>query len=160
MDRDVTLANISSMTATYIHLSWRIAVDKQNKRKGGRSAVHRHSVTLIEMIIVMILIATITGALALNYQKSLDRGRMFATQQRVERLRAILALHFSQHPEDIGKSSDYASIIDASGLGPPKATDLLHDDWGQQFDIKIDGSDGEPKIIIESAATKRLKITP
>ena len=128
-------------------------------RKKKRIA-RRHSVTLIEMIIVMILIATITGALALNYQKSLDRGRLFATQQRVERLRAILSLHFAAHPEEIGKSVDYAQIIDASGLGPPKADDILHDDWGQKFDIRVDGNDGDPKITIESAATKRFKLTP
>lgn len=135
-------------------------VSEQSKTKSAKRKVRRHSVTLIEMIIVMILIATITGALALNYQKSLDRGRLFATQQRVERLRAILSLYFSEHPEDIGKNNDYATIIDASGLGPPKAIDLLRDDWGQMFEIKVDGSCGEPKITIESAATKRLKITP
>jgi general secretion pathway protein G len=129
---------------------------KERRKKG---LVRRHSITLIEMIIVMILIATITGALALNYQKSLDRGRLFATQQRVERLRAILAMYFSQHPDEAGKNTDYITIIDTSGLGPPKAEDLLHDDWGQKFDVKVDGSDGEPKITIESAATKRLKIT-
>ena len=110
------------------------------------------------MIIVMILIATITGALAISYQKSLDRGRLFATQQRAERLRAILSLHFAQHPEEVGKSLDYVAVIDASGLGPPEAKDLLHDDWGQNFDIKIEGGNGgDPKISIESAAMKRLK---
>ena len=54
---------------------------------------------------------------------------------------------------------DYTSIIDASGLGPPNAKDLLHDDWGQNFDIKVDGNGGDFKITIESAATKRLNIT-
>ena len=131
-----------------------------NKPSKKKRAVRRRSVTLIEMIIVMILIATITGALAISYQKSLDRGRGFATQQRVERLRAILALHFAQHPEDVGKSLVYTEVIDASGLGPPNAKDLLHDDWGQDFDIKVDSGGGEIKILIESAATKRLKITP
>jgi type II secretory pathway pseudopilin PulG len=110
------------------------------------------------MVIVMILIATITGALALNYQQSLDKGRMFATQQRVERLRAILALHFSEHPEEISTNTDYAAIIDASGLGPPKASDLLHDDWNQPFVIKVEAGGGDTKITIENATTKRLKI--
>ena len=134
-------------------------MSEQSKTKSGKRKVRRHSVTLIEMIIVMILIATITGALALNYQQSLDKGRKFATQQRVERLRAILSLYYSEHPEEIGKNSEYASIIDASGLGPPKADDLLHDDWGQKFEIRVDNSNGDLKIIIENATTKRLKIT-
>lgn len=134
-------------------------MSEQRKTKSGKRKARRHSVTLIEMIIVMILIATITGALALNYQKSLDRGRQFATQQRVERLRAILSLYFSEHPEEIGRNNDYTAIIDASGLGPPKACDLLHDDWNQPFEIKVDASGGETKITIENATTKRLKIS-
>lgn len=112
------------------------------------------------MIIVMILIATITGALALNYQKSLDRGRLFATQQRVERLRAILTLYFSMHPDEAGINTNYTTIINDSGLGPPNPDQLLRDDWGQGFEIKVDGNNGDPKITIESPATKRLKITP
>ena len=133
------------------------AVRKQTTTKNRK--VRRRSVTLIEMIIVMILIATITGSLALSYQKSLDRGRLFATQQRVERLRAILTLYFSMHPDEAGSNTDYIGIINGSGLGPPDPRDLLHDDWGQNFVINVDGNQGDPKITIESPATKRLKIS-
>jgi general secretion pathway protein G len=131
----------------------------REERKPKNRKARRQSVTLIEMIIVMILIATITGALALNYQKSLDRGRLFATQQRVERLRAILTLYFSMHPDEAGTNTDYITIINDSGLGPPKPEQLLKDDWGQDFQIVIDRNNGDPKISIESPATKRLKIS-
>ena len=118
----------------------------------------RYAVTLIEMIIVMILIATITGALALNYQKSLDRGRVFATQQRIERLHAILSLHFTQHPDQIGTNSNWAEIVDASGLGPPNAADLLKDDWGEQFKINVSSSDGSLAVTITSPVSSKKNI--
>ena len=116
----------------------------------------RLSVTLIEMIIVMILIATITGALAYNYQKSLDKGRLFATKQRAERLRAILTLYFSERPDDIGKRTDWSNIIDESGLGPPKAEDILKDDFGEIFTINIArNTDGTINVNIDSVAAAR-----
>lgn len=108
------------------------------------------------MIIVMILIATITGALALNYQKSLDKGKVFATKQRVERLRAILTLYFSEHPDQVETRRDWANIINESGLGPPRAEDLLRDDWGDQFTITLGAmSDGGLEIHIDSKGAAR-----
>jgi prepilin-type N-terminal cleavage/methylation domain-containing protein len=121
-----------------------------------RQRKYRHAVTLIEMIIVMILIATITGALAFNYQKSLDRGKLFATKQRVERLRAILTLHFSEHPDEMETRRDWAGIIGESGLGPPRPEDLLRDDWGEVFKITVGrGGDGGVDIHIDSQGAAR-----
>ena len=123
-----------------------------------RCYYRRYAVTLIEMIIVMILIATITGALALNYQKSLDRGKTFATQQRIERLYAILSMHFAQHPEEIGMTNKWPDIVDASGLGPPKASDILKDDWGEEFKIAVTTADGNLNISITSAMASKKNI--
>ena len=121
---------------------------KQRKR--------RLSVTLIEMIIVMILIATITGALAFNYQKSLDRGRLFATKQRVERLKAILTLYFSEHPDELDTRRDWIGVIEESGLGPPKAEDLLKDDFGEMFTITLArGNDGTVDVHVSSQGAER-----
>jgi type II secretory pathway pseudopilin PulG len=116
----------------------------------------RLSVTLIEMVIVMILIATITGALAFNYQKTLDKGRLFATNQRVERLRAILTLYFTEHPDEIDTRRDWAEIINESGLGPPRAEDLLRDDFGEAFRITLGaGNEGSLEIHIDSQGASR-----
>ena len=125
---------------------------KQRKR--------RFSVTLIEMIIVMMLIATITGALALSYQRSLDKGRLFATKHRVERLRAILTLYFSEHPDQIGTRSDWPEIINESGLGPPNPLTLLRDDFGEAFRIGVEpGANGVVEIHIDSQGAARAART-
>jgi type II secretory pathway pseudopilin PulG len=118
----------------------------------------KYAVTLIEMIIVMILIATITGALALNYQKSLDRGRTFATQQRIERLHAILTMYFSQHPEQISINQNWPEIIDNSGLGPPNPNDLLKDDWGNAITVNVSTNDGTLAVVITSPMAAKKNI--
>jgi general secretion pathway protein G len=140
-------------------------VGEQSKSTRGRGRRRRHSVTLIEMIIVMLLIATITGALALSYQRSLDKGRAFATQQRIERLRAILTLHFSEHPLDQAAGdvqmteAQYEDIIATSGLGPPNPKDLLRDAWNRRFVITVNANGGDPTITITSLDIRSSNIT-
>lgn len=110
------------------------------------------------MIIVMILIATITGALAFNYQKSLDKGRIFASKQKAERLQTILTLYFSEHPDkvELGIGDNVIGIINDSGLGPPNAKDLLKDEFGESFAINLrPNEDGTICIQVSSKATMR-----
>ena len=118
----------------------------------------RFALTLVEMIIVMLLIATITGAIAVNYQKSLDKGRMFATERRAERLRAIAHIYFAEHPERVGSELNWEEVINDTGLGSGQASDLLKDDWGNKFDITIqDHKDGSFDIDISSERLRNEK---
>jgi general secretion pathway protein G len=118
----------------------------------------RFALTLIEMIIVMLLIATITGAIAVNYQRSLDKGKLFATERRAERLRSIAYIYFAEHPERIGGELNWEEIINETGLGAGKASDLLQDDWGNKFDISIqDHKDGTFDIDISSERLRNEK---
>jgi general secretion pathway protein G len=118
----------------------------------------RFALTLVEMVIVMLLIATITGAIAVNYQKSLDKGRMFATERRAERLRAIAHIYFAEHPERIGSELNWEEVINDTDLGSGQASDLLKDDWGNKFDITIqDHKDGSVDIDISSERLRNEK---
>ena len=121
--------------------------------QGGNSIVKKRKrrlpVTLIEMIIVMILIATITGALAYNYQQTLDKGRLFATKQKAERLKTIVTLYFCEHPEEIGQNTDWKHMVEDSGLGPPKAEDLLKDEFGGFYAVNVSpGNQGEGGVVV------------
>ena len=108
------------------------------------------------MIIVMILIATITGALAFNYQKSVDKGRVFASKQKAERLQTILTLYYSEHPDRIDTDRNLIEIINQSGLAPPNPNDLLRDEFGRMFDIDVvHKDDGTADIRVSSPATLR-----
>jgi type II secretory pathway pseudopilin PulG len=108
----------------------------------------RCALTLMEMIIVMILIATITGSIAVSYNSSLNKGRTFATERKIERLKAIIHVYMAEHPDYVSQSSgqepNWEQVINETGLGTSKAEDLLKDAWGNKLTIsyKPNPSDG------------------
>ena len=122
----------------------------------------RRSVTLVEMIIVMILIATITGALAYNYRGTLNRGRAFTTKQNISRLETIITLYLAENPgqEQVLRDSRaaVARVIKSSPLSPKNPDSLLVDGWGKP--IKIDFSSDDPletQVIITSDSLKNYE---
>ena len=52
-------------------------------------------ITLVEMMIVMFLIAMITGVIAYNYTGSLEEGKAFKTKAGIQKIETILALESS-----------------------------------------------------------------
>ena len=120
----------------------------------------KYAVTLIEMIIVMILIATITGALAYNYRGALDEGRAFRTKHTIERLEDILNLHVYNHPEDVSNlSQDWKTIVSQSALGSrgKDSKDLLYDGWGQLYQVTTVQEDGETMVRVSSKAFEQYQ---
>jgi len=97
----------------------------------------RH-VTLIEMMIVMFLIALITGVVAYNYRGSMDEGKAFKTQAAIEKLETILNLWVADHPEDLENiTHSWQSIIETSPLVQNKSA-LTKDGWGQTYNVRVD----------------------
>lgn len=120
----------------------------------------RFSVTLIEMIIVMILIATITGALAYNYRETLNEGRAFRTRQGIERLEAILTLHMYDHPGDSESvARNWQEIVQSSPLGGTgrDTQDLLHDGWGQPYQVSMSNEQGDNVVHVSSKALENYE---
>ena len=58
----------------------------------------RRFVTLIEIMIVMFLIALITGVIAYNYRGSLDEGKAFKTSAAIDKIETILNLEIAKNP--------------------------------------------------------------
>ena len=54
------------------------------------TAKMKRALTLIEMIVVLMLLTTISGALAYNYMGSLNRGLEFVKNETISRIHAIL----------------------------------------------------------------------
>jgi len=110
----------------------------------------KRAITLIEMIVVMILIATITGAVTLNYRKSLNEGRAFRTKEGMERIETMLSLYFAENPDANRSVTDYAELLSIASQSPlvknPK--DFLQDGWGTNYEIvcKDTGSDVEIRV--------------
>lgn len=112
----------------------------------------RLAITLIEMVIVMVLIAIVTGALAVNYRGILEKGKAFKTEQNIRKLEAILTAHFMENGTDnwTGDKNQIEQIVKTSPLGGENAQDLMRDGWGKQLTI------GNPP---EDTAEWRIPIT-
>jgi general secretion pathway protein G len=97
-------------------------------------------ITLIEIMIVMILIALITGVIAYNFRGSLDEGKAFKTKAAIERIEQILNLSVSENPnlqDSITSPGTWQEIIRRSPLvNNPDA--LLKDGWGGDYQVSID----------------------
>lgn len=107
--------------------------------------VKRRFLTLIEMMIVMFIIALITGGLAYRYVGSLDESRAFKTKVAIDRVSGILNLKAADDPSFIEKArSEWEGVIDTSPL-VANANDLKNDGWGQKF--QIDVIDGDTIIV-------------
>ena len=95
-------------------------------------------ITLIEIMIVMFIIALITGVLAYNFRGSLDESKAFKTKAAIEKVETILNLKVSENPELLGNiSSEWQNVVRNSPLvSNPDA--LIRDGWGSEFEIIVD----------------------
>lgn len=111
----------------------------------------------------MILIATITGALAYNYKGSLAKGKAFKTEQTIKKIETILTIHLTESPEDAGRITDEAflrKIIKNSPIAPSlkEDQDPLLDGWGKKMKIIVDNdSNDEISVKVTSEALERYK---
>jgi general secretion pathway protein G len=99
-------------------------------------------ITLIEIMIVMFLIALITGVIAYNYRGSLDEGKAFKTRAAIEKIETILNLKVSEDPafqDSITSPQVWQEVIKHSPL-VSNANALLKDGWGGDFTVSTDNS--------------------
>ena len=111
--------------------------------------IKKRFLTLIEMMIVMFIIAMITGGLAYRYVGSLDESRAFKTKVSIERLSGILNLKAADDPAFLGNLTGWEEMVAGSPLvSNPK--DIINDGWGQRF--QVDVVDGTPLLDIKPFA--------
>ena len=95
----------------------------------------KRCITLIEMMIVMFLIAMITGVIAYNYTGSLEEGKAFKTKNGIEKIKTIVDLHMATNAsEDL---SNIKTVIQSSPL-VKNSDELLKDGWGQPYRFETD----------------------
>ncbi len=105
-------------------------------------SLKRRYITLIEIMIVMFLIALITGVIAYNYRGSLDEGKAFKTRTAIEKVETILNLKVSEDPallDSITAPNVWHDIIKHSPL-VNNADALLKDGWGGDFMVSVDNN--------------------
>ena len=119
----------------------------------------KRSITLVELLVVMALIAIISGALAYNYRESLDKGKAFKTEQLMERIRTILMLEIAQNPQDSENIiSKWNETVTKSKLikADVNKDQKIIDAWGKEISVEIDKTGKEP-FIIHSAGLEQYR---
>lgn len=107
-----------------------------------KSTIKKRFVTLIEMMIVMFLIALITGVIAYNYRGSLDEGKAFKTKAGIEKLETILNLEASKNPQAASNiQSEWQKYVLSSPI-IHDAKSLIKDGWGEDYQVSIDQETG------------------
>jgi general secretion pathway protein G len=113
--------------------------------------IKRRFLTLIEIMIVMFLIAMITGVAAYNYRGSLEKGRAFKSGAGIQKLEDILVLSLADRDESEWASieSNWKEVVENSSIvANPK--ELMKDGWGYEYQVVFSTSDGDAKILITS----------
>lgn len=106
-------------------------------------------ITLVEMMIVMFLIAMITGVIAYNYTGSLEEGKAFKTKAGIEKIKTILALE-SASGDIEGVKENWQQVVKNSPL-VQNSDELLKDGWGGAYDVRIIDTDEGKQLEVSSA---------
>lgn len=114
------------------------------KKKGKKRAI-----TLIEIMIVILLIGLIGGALAFNMRGSMDKGKIFKTEQNIARVSDALTMAIATgefDPADIDKPAKVKKALADSPM-IKDAAKTLKDGWGE--DLTLEWKNDE--VVVKSA---------
>jgi general secretion pathway protein G len=121
-------------------------MEKKNIMRNNNRKQRRY-LTLIEMMIVMFIIASITGVLGYRYASSLDEAKAFKTKTAIERVSSALNLEAAQNPDFLSNiQSEWQAAVANSPLGTNNSKDLLRDGWGVTFEVYVENGN----IIVRS----------
>lgn len=116
----------------------------------------KKSITLIEIMIVILLIGLIGGALAFNMRGSIDEGKAFKTEQNISRLQDILMLEYAKGDISLNEiKNNYVDIVKSSPLG--KGNSLLKGGWNEDLIVSVDEEREEIKIVSQKLNEYRNK---
>lgn len=108
--------------------------------KGKRK---KRSVTLIEIMIVILLIGLIGGALAFNMRGSVDKGKIFKTEQNISRVYDALMFEYAKGERNLRQIVDDRENVMKECPFVRDGVSLLKDAWGNPLSIHIDESGDE-----------------
>lgn len=111
----------------------------------------KRSVTLIEIMIVILLIGLIGGALAFNMRGSMDKGRVFKSEQNATRVYDALMMEYAKGEKSLDAiASDKLNIVKRSPLIKDAAS-ILKDGWGEELKVEVDQEQDDLTVYSEKA---------
>lgn len=119
--------------------------------------IKKREITLIEIMIVMFLIALITGVIAYNYRGTLEEGKAFKTKAAIEKIETILSLEIANNPDKKENiSTEWKEMIKKSPLVHDSGA-LLKDGWGEEYQVSVDPN--TDNIVVTSKRLDEYKRT-
>ncbi len=104
--------------------------------KGKRK---KRPVTLIEIMIVILLIGLIGGALAFNMRGSMDKGKVFKSEQNVSRVYDALMMEYAKGTQSIPDIINRSRTILQDSPLVKDVDKVLKDGWGENLQIVAEG---------------------
>jgi len=119
----------------------------------------KQALTLLEIIIVIFLITLITGAIGYSMKGTLDKGKVFRTEQAQEQLRDLFLMCLAEGEKGEDIIRDPAAVLTRYGLAknPQK---IIEDGWGKKFDISLTQAKNDFRISSESLRSYKKKMKP
>jgi general secretion pathway protein G len=119
----------------------------------------KHPLTLLEIIIVIFLITLISGAIGYSMKGTLDKGKVFRTEQAQEQLRDLLLMCVAEGESPENVVHNPVAVLKKYGLAknPDK---IIEDGWGKKFDIVLTSSKNDFKISSEELKKYHKKTKP
>ncbi len=119
--------------------------------------MRKKSLTLIEMMLVIFLIGIITAVVGYNMKGSLDKGKVFKTEQGARKIREILLWEYANRGDlKLEDLKDYQKVLEESSL-IKKSQDLLVDGWGKPFEVKVFEEDDDIEVFSPFLEGKKQK---
>jgi general secretion pathway protein G len=106
----------------------------------------KRTLTLLEIMIVIVLIGLIGSVIGVNMKGSLDKGKAFKTEQAKQQIYDILMLEVARGMP-IGEVLTKKEIVLAESGLVKNPRQFLKDGWGVPFDISIDGRSNDRFIV-------------
>ncbi len=112
----------------------------------------KRAFTLLEIMISILIITLITGAIGYNMRGTLEKGKVFRTEQGKQQLYDLLQLCVAEGQTVENVVKEPGKFLEKLGLAKDPAK-LMVDGWGNKFDIQIIDNDFD----IKSAGLENYK---
>ncbi len=117
--------------------------------------IKKRHMTLLEIMIVIFLIGLITSVVGYNMKGSLNKGKIFKTEQAINQVKDLLLLEVAQGANIDEVVSNPQKFLDQSGMAK-NSKELLKDGWGHELKITINNKD-RTDITVESDKLNKIK---
>ncbi len=101
----------------------------------------KQAFTLLEIMMVIFIIGLVAGIVGYNMKGSLDKAKVFKTQQGIEKVRDILLLEISAGDATVAEAVEHpADVLRRSKL-VKNPDELIKDGWGEKLVVEADNDE-------------------